>query len=546
MTTSTNDSSGSQPVRNTPPTEPAQSIFLPPFETDVCLLWPEWPTSDWSHTVDSGAKHLLSHRSGGHYLVTEEARVYLSENRNEMYLKRLQITSWLVNQRSQGIWQPEITMDLIQSIDPDQCMTLEQATFRLLQHLASYDIGHAFELRDDRALSTKNDEVLRIHTDPISIFLDQAKCLAAAECEEWNQLGVYMDQLESSGYVMKRADPDRPEWNQYSVTFAGHQAFQSGAFVPLGSDPGTGATTNPQSLGIGHNKAVFVVHGRNEIANTAMFDFLKAIGLEPIEWNTGVQLTGEASPYVGQILDAMFSTANATVALLTPDDVVALSEWLRRPDEPPEERTFVGQARPNVLFETGMAMALFRRKTIIVEIGEPKRISDLAGRHTIRMRDTVTSRESLIQRLVIAGCPVDQSGTEWEQAGNFGAAIEAIEKEEGFGQEPSKEKRGEAQEDISQTALSAKAKELITKAATGDEDFQGYIDDFNYRAGNSSMLRPSNPKEVADFEEAREQLIQYGLASAVSPQHMQGRRGLELTARGYRVAKELGQSDQST
>ena len=40
-------------------------------------------------------------------------------------------------------------------------------------------------------------------------------------------------------------------------------------------------------------RKVFVVHGRNGAARTAMFAFLRAIGLDPIEWSVAVQMTGE-------------------------------------------------------------------------------------------------------------------------------------------------------------------------------------------------------------------------------------------------------------
>lgn len=58
-------------------------------------------------------------------------------------------------------------------------------------------------------------------------------------------------------------------------------------------------------------RRVFVVHGRNLAARDAMFSFLRAVGLQPIEWSQAVAMTGEASPYVGTILDAAFGAAQA-------------------------------------------------------------------------------------------------------------------------------------------------------------------------------------------------------------------------------------------
>jgi CAP12/Pycsar effector protein, TIR domain len=49
-------------------------------------------------------------------------------------------------------------------------------------------------------------------------------------------------------------------------------------------------------------RRVFVVHGRNEAAREAMFRFLRALGLGPLEWSEAVALTKSGTPYVGDVL----------------------------------------------------------------------------------------------------------------------------------------------------------------------------------------------------------------------------------------------------
>jgi len=71
-------------------------------------------------------------------------------------------------------------------------------------------------------------------------------------------------------------------------------------------------------------KAVFVIHGRHEKAREAMFAFLSALGLHPLEWPYLVRLTGKGSPYVGEVLDAAFEHSTAAVVLFTPDDEAQL------------------------------------------------------------------------------------------------------------------------------------------------------------------------------------------------------------------------------
>jgi hypothetical protein len=151
-----------------------------------------------------------------------------------------------------------------------------------------------------------------------------------------------------------------------------------------------------------------------------MFTFLRAIGLEPIEWSEAVRLTGEASPYIGHVLDAAFGAAQAIVVLLTPDDVAYLrSEYASGDDDP--ETAPAAQARPNVLFEAGMAMGRDPKRTVLVELGQLRPFSDVVGRHAVRMNGSAERRKELAQRLGTAGCAVNLIGEDWLSAGDFTA-----------------------------------------------------------------------------------------------------------------------------
>ena len=105
---------------------------------------------------------------------------------------------------------------------------------------------------------------------------------------------------------------------------------------------------------------------------------------------------------------------------MTPDDIAQLrSEYASGPGDP--ELTPTPQARPNVLLEAGMALGLHRDRTIIVELGTLRGLSDLAGRHTVRIDNTPEKRSELANRLKNAGCDVDTSGSHWFSAGDFTA-----------------------------------------------------------------------------------------------------------------------------
>lgn len=164
---------------------------------------------------------------------------------------------------------------------------------------------------------------------------------------------------------------------------------------------------------------VFVVHGRNLVARDALFAFLRAVGLKPLEWTQALKLVRKGSPYVGEVLEAAFREAAAVVVLLTPDDEARLQHEFVNKGDPPYEKNLTGQARPNVLFEAGMAIGKDPNSTVLVQIGELRPFSDIGGRHVVRLSNQPTSRQEFVTKLANAGCNVDTSGTDWLSTGQF-------------------------------------------------------------------------------------------------------------------------------
>lgn len=164
---------------------------------------------------------------------------------------------------------------------------------------------------------------------------------------------------------------------------------------------------------------VFVVHGRNEKIRKATFAFLRATGVQPIEWSKALQMTGKASPYIGEVLQTAFSKAQAVVVVLTPDDEARLKREFQSRSDPPHEKTLMGQARPNVLFEAGMAFGTHPEQTVLVEVGALRPFSDTYGRHVVQLNNDVKKRQELMIKLQNAGCEVDFVGTDWQNDGDF-------------------------------------------------------------------------------------------------------------------------------
>jgi len=161
-----------------------------------------------------------------------------------------------------------------------------------------------------------------------------------------------------------------------------------------------------------NRKAVMVIYGHDDEANDALFDWLRRIGLQPLEWNQLVNASGDASPFIGQVLEQALKQVQAVVAFFTPDERVLGATG-------PQDAWRL-QARPNVLFEAGMAFAAHPKRTVLAVLGDQELPSDLAGRHYVRLSHTDHKPlQDLATRLHQAGCDTDRSGTDWLKPGRF-------------------------------------------------------------------------------------------------------------------------------
>lgn len=165
-------------------------------------------------------------------------------------------------------------------------------------------------------------------------------------------------------------------------------------------------------------RRIIVVHGRNEDVRKDLFRFLRALDLLPIEWSKALLETGKGAPSITEVLDALFARAAAVVVLMTPDELVTLSPHLRKATDAPYEKDTVGQARPNVFYEAGLAFALFRDSTVVVQVGKVKVPSDI-DMHVTRLTNSRESRHELMTKLKAAGLDVDTDGSEWLSEGDF-------------------------------------------------------------------------------------------------------------------------------
>jgi hypothetical protein len=156
---------------------------------------------------------------------------------------------------------------------------------------------------------------------------------------------------------------------------------------------------------------VFLVYGRNRTAHTLLSDLLQQFGLSVLDWEGAVALTGKASPHAREVIAAALDHVGAVVVLMTGDEDARLRSEFCAPHELRTEGELNSQSRPNVIFEAGMAFGLFPTRTIVVQLGRLRIISDIAGVQYVPLDESAESRRALANRLRTAGCAIDEKAS---------------------------------------------------------------------------------------------------------------------------------------
>ena len=192
----------------------------------------------------------------------------------------------------------------------------------------------------------------------------------------------------------------------------------------LDRDPSSEEDEPMSSGGTPDAKKVFIIHGRNVEARAAVEHFLKALKLEPIDFDELAADMG--TEFVGNIVVEGVRRAQGVVALFTPDEFAALLPAFRKTHDKPSD-IMRWQARPNVIFEAGIAFGIARERSALVTLGgEVSLFSDVEGIHLLRLNNHVESRGKFRQKLIGMRCDLDTRTNAWTdptKSGDFEACL---------------------------------------------------------------------------------------------------------------------------
>lgn len=166
---------------------------------------------------------------------------------------------------------------------------------------------------------------------------------------------------------------------------------------------------------------VFIIHGRNTRAAHEMAHFVRALGLVPIAFDELSAAMG-GTPTIADIVTRGMDEAQGVIALFTADERAELRPDFHKPQDK-EVEVARWQARPNVIFEAGMAFGRNRDRVVFVCLGSVELFTDVAGIHVLSpSNDPKGHRDTLRCKLMAMKCPANDSSA-WMAAGDFEGCV---------------------------------------------------------------------------------------------------------------------------
>lgn len=175
-------------------------------------------------------------------------------------------------------------------------------------------------------------------------------------------------------------------------------------------------------------RKVFIVHGRILAARREMGLFLRSLGLEPVNFDD-LRATLGGTPTVADVVTRGMEIAHGVVVLFTADEFATLRPALRVSTDI-EATINRWQARPNVMFEAGMAFNRDRKRVVFTAFGHVGLFTDIDGILILRPTNEPSSQRNTLRATLIGmGCAVDATSSDWMTTGDFESWIPAAETE---------------------------------------------------------------------------------------------------------------------
>ena len=202
--------------------EPSNSNGTP-FKDEYCPIWEGFPTT---HDLnDDGSLDIDSARTGGAYRITQMATELLEKEGAGDASIRNRLTTWLIDQRSDGVSRPEVTLEVIQYVGDRRGLRIAERAGRLLRYLAIQApepgqeiLFNELDIQAAEFLTGGDGLVPHAMSHPTNLG-----AYAWTEANDWEAVKALIDYLERYSMISQVEIPfNQMGWNVYTVTVDGY------------------------------------------------------------------------------------------------------------------------------------------------------------------------------------------------------------------------------------------------------------------------------------------------------------------------------------
>lgn len=176
-----------------------------------CAIWPDFDAT--STPIDgSGSYCIESARAGGKYEISSEVAELIEELKDP---EKVRLTTWLVDQRSQGVCQPPITKETIDYVKTKRPLSVPERVDRLLRFIANKTdrIGnrvsfHTLEDADNsHVLSRRSKEIQNTHL-----------ACAWSDSTDWEEINYFFNYMTTKkGWLKSKAYGEDPIYHDNTI-----------------------------------------------------------------------------------------------------------------------------------------------------------------------------------------------------------------------------------------------------------------------------------------------------------------------------------------
>lgn len=180
------------------------------IDNTKCLIWGENYEASRLHDSRDHSRMIFmeSARAGGAYKMWANARLSVKDQRVTW---KARLTTWLVNQREQGVEAPRITDDIVDLIDRQRPLPVHERADRLLRFIAGQidKVGNRTKVYDDTPKG---------HT-----------AYAWSESTEWREVLYLRNYLFAKGWLEGSEEEAQRSYFEGGVTVEGYSQIEARA-----------------------------------------------------------------------------------------------------------------------------------------------------------------------------------------------------------------------------------------------------------------------------------------------------------------------------